>query len=241
MIDIVYVLGSGSKWENNEIRYSLRSVEKYLQNYRNIYIVGERPDFLQNIIHIPAEDLWHPSRNILEKILKACRTQEISSKFMFMNDDHFLLQETNAPTYPYYHSGELATDLVKYTPGNWYKNYLQETIAALKEKNLTTANYDCHTPIIYHKKWFIEKLQAFDFTKKILIKSAYANSWAHPSEYIKDCKIKGWKSEQELNKMISGQHIFSTGDQCLADAKTRRSAVKVFLEKSFPQKSRYEL
>ena len=28
-MDIVYCLGNGSKWDNNELRYSLRSVERY--------------------------------------------------------------------------------------------------------------------------------------------------------------------------------------------------------------------
>ena len=48
MIDIVYALGSGSKWDNNELRYSLRSLEKNFLDLRNIYIVGTFPHFLQD-------------------------------------------------------------------------------------------------------------------------------------------------------------------------------------------------
>lgn len=47
-IDLVYILGSGSQWRNNELRFSLRSVQKNLKGYRNIYIVGENPGFLKN-------------------------------------------------------------------------------------------------------------------------------------------------------------------------------------------------
>ena len=37
-IDVVYVLGTGSKWHNNEIRFSLRALEKNLRDYRHIYV-----------------------------------------------------------------------------------------------------------------------------------------------------------------------------------------------------------
>ena len=48
MIDVFYVLGSGSKWQNNEIRYSLRTLEKYGHNVGQVYIVGQRPSFIPN-------------------------------------------------------------------------------------------------------------------------------------------------------------------------------------------------
>ncbi len=44
-IDLVYILGKGSKWSDNEIRFSLRSIEKYF-DYRKIFIIGEKPESL---------------------------------------------------------------------------------------------------------------------------------------------------------------------------------------------------
>jgi hypothetical protein len=45
-LDLVYTLGTGSQWQNNEIRFSIRSIIKNLTGYRNIYIIGETPNFL---------------------------------------------------------------------------------------------------------------------------------------------------------------------------------------------------
>ena len=50
MIDVVYILGDGSKWGNNEIKYSLRSLEKYGKNIRDVYICGNKPYFVNNKI-----------------------------------------------------------------------------------------------------------------------------------------------------------------------------------------------
>jgi hypothetical protein len=61
-IDIVYVLGTGSNWSDNEIRFSLRSVFKNLTNIGQIFIVGEKPAGLKGFIHIDHPDEF-PSTN----------------------------------------------------------------------------------------------------------------------------------------------------------------------------------
>ena len=47
-MDILYCLGEGSKWNNNELRYSLRSLEKFGKNVGNIYVVGYDPGILSD-------------------------------------------------------------------------------------------------------------------------------------------------------------------------------------------------
>ncbi len=240
MIDIVYTLGKGSTWNDNELRYSLRSVEKYLRNYRNIYIVGERPYWLQNIIHIPEEDSGHGSWNIANKILVACASKYLSQKFIFFNDDFFLLQEVDALNYPYYFDRYLTNHLHVYNV-NWYNDYIIETNNVLQENGLATKYFDIHNPIIYDKDLFPETILKFDFNKKLVIKSIYCNALNIPGEPLADCKIIGWKSPDQVARIIKNRHMFSTGDQCLIDAPTRPSGVKQLLYKLFPDKSKYEI
>ena len=40
-MDVVYILGKGSVWKDNEIRYSLRSIEKHLTGFDRVFIVGQ--------------------------------------------------------------------------------------------------------------------------------------------------------------------------------------------------------
>ena len=72
MTDILIPLGTGSRHDNLELRYCLRSIEKHLKGVGNIFLVGEKPDWVQNVIHIPAKDNpnnWNRARNIYDKIM----------------------------------------------------------------------------------------------------------------------------------------------------------------------------
>jgi hypothetical protein len=96
MYDAVYILGKGSIWNDTELKYSLRSLGSYCYNIDNVYLVGERPSFLNGrIIHVPANDLigkeWK-EYNIMRKIYAACKLRSLSKEFLFLNDDHFLLK-----------------------------------------------------------------------------------------------------------------------------------------------------
>lgn len=235
MTDLVYALGTGSRWKNNELRYSLRAVEKYLRNYRNIYVVGEQPEWLQNAIHIPAKDKWHASKNIAEKIILACAIPDLSENFLFINDDHFFLKEADADHYPNYHCGPLKETKVE--PSNWYKNYLDNTIGWLERTGRPTLNFDVHTPIRYDKKLFTSLFTGFN--EICTIKSIYGNIYFEKSQvvYTADCKLRGYLTEDAARAMIAGKEIFSTGDQCLS---SERSAVRKILQELYPQPSIFE-
>ena len=42
---------------DDELRYSLRSVEKHLKNFGKVYIIGNLPSFLKDVVHIPYDDV----------------------------------------------------------------------------------------------------------------------------------------------------------------------------------------
>jgi len=94
-LDIVYVLGTGSNWSDNETRFSIRSIFKNLTDVGHIFIVGEKPDGLVNFTHIDHPDEFPSTNadgNIIRKVLRACLDPRVSEKFLFMNDDHIILR-----------------------------------------------------------------------------------------------------------------------------------------------------
>ena len=66
--DVVYPIGQGSSWKNNELRFSLRSIEKYGINVGKLFIVGELPDFLLG------EDIIYTYRQMTVSIRRLMRT-----------------------------------------------------------------------------------------------------------------------------------------------------------------------
>src|ERR1035438_10130107 len=93
-VDVVYKLGSGSDNNNDELRYSLRSLSKF-RDLGKVYIVGYKPDFIQNVIHIPMEDIFKSNKdaNLIEKLSAAAKCPDISDCFLNMSDDQIFLAE----------------------------------------------------------------------------------------------------------------------------------------------------
>lgn len=225
MTSVVYPLGSRSHWKNNEIRFSLRSIEKHLFGFSGVWVVGERPDFLQGINHIPATDPHDvPDRNIMEKIKIACNTPEISDPFLFFNDDHYLLQDVQADQFPYYCDITLQEKIDR----RGYDNYgqrIQNTMKHLQAIDKATRNFDVHTPILYHKQHFIDTVCNVDWNKRqgYVIKSLYCNSLNIEGTYFKDCK-----------------HNFPTDGPVYSSFPKVPPSIQKFLLEKFPNPSRFE-
>lgn len=226
MIDFLYVLGSGSEYNNLELRLSLRSIDKYALNLGRVFVIGEKPDWIKNVVHIPVNDDLTSENNVFKKILIACKSG-ISENFVFMNDDFFMLNEFNAETYPYFINGD-----VKYIENpSRYQMVLNNSIVYLQSKGIEDVlDFRVHCPIRYNRKKFLSLESVFNqqkdkesgYSPRIL----YGNLFV--DEYIEapDCKI--W-----------GNEFCETEQRCIS-TKNDGIDVLVVLLKKFKKKSKYE-
>ena len=103
MNDIVYILRMG---KNEELRYSLRSVEKNFQ-YRKIWFYGGKPQDIQpdnfERVFQEGETKWQKVRNTLVLI---CQNDNITEDFWLFNDDFFIMEKVENPVN--YYDGTLA-------------------------------------------------------------------------------------------------------------------------------------
>lgn len=236
-MDVVYPLGKKSRWDNNELRYSLRSIEKHLTGVDKIYIVGERPDFLQNVIHIPYEDTYAcKETNIYKKVLRACQEESLSQEFLFFNDDHFILRDFNVDEFPFFYKSDLYATIQKLRPTNRYRKYLDKTMRVLHSLRLPTKNFDTHTPIIYNKQTFLEIMPKYDWEHRIgyVVKSLYANTLRIEGQREPDCKIGFQFLAEECFNIIKDRKVFSIGDAALGPQ------LEVVLNHLYPNKSKWE-
>lgn len=236
MIDVVIPLGK-SKNDYLDLRYTLRGIDKYLRNYRNIYIVGDKPKWIQNIIHIEQKD--NPERelkefNIFKKIVRMCNEKDCSDDFFFMNDDHILLEETDTATYPFYHRGDLTVAMKTNT--SKYRATLNHTRKWLRNQGLEEIHCDLHCPMIFNKSDFIENFEAVDWNVDwgYGIKSIYAGITKKPLEYMSDCKIIKDHTKEEIFNKLNGRHIMSCDDGGL------KENLLNYLNSKLSKKSRYE-
>ena len=85
MVDILYIY-KHSKNNGEELKYSLRSLEKYVSNYGKIFITGDCPDFIDKskVIHTPAQDIGYPMVNHWWKVRETIKKTNISNNFVLM-------------------------------------------------------------------------------------------------------------------------------------------------------------
>lgn len=242
-IDVVYVLGTGSKWNDNEIRFSLRSLEKNLKGFRNVFVVGAYPDFLQNVIHIEAEDIFdqaiNADGNIITKVLAACADERLADDFLFINDDHLVLLSMEVSQVPAFHKGNMLDYKPQYWELNYWRKRLHRTMETLFIKGLPAFHYDCHTPILFNKTRFVEIMSGFDYAEGIglTMKSLYGNSvYAESGVLLTDQKKTIFKNYtlQELNERLGACQFMSFNDQGL------NKPLMYWLWKMFPEKSEFE-
>lgn len=233
MTDIVIPLNSRSTQKNQELRYCLRSIEQHLAGVGNVFIIGECPEWLQNIIHIPfTEDPRnrYRDRNIMLKMSEACKDQRVSDDFLMVHDDHFLLADYEAGKFPYYHMGPM-------NEGQGQYGYTKDNTKALLSLEESFNNYDCHCPIVFNKQLFMRSVALADWSKwyGYCMKTLYCVMNGIEGEYTEDSKIRLPLLGNEICGHIAGRKWFSIGDRCF-----QPGGMWDVLNELYPNKSRYE-
>lgn len=235
-MDAVYCLGSGSRWQDNELRYSLRSLVKYVSGIEQVFVVGKKPAWLTGVIHLPMADRWNKERNIMEKVSWACACPDLSNDFLFLCDDYYALtlQDANVPAWA---SGDLLSLGRGISKHNNYRFSVLNTAVVLKKCGLPTHHFDVHTPIVYNKNRFVELMQAYDWDIRhgYVVNSLYANSAGIEPVWMADVKLNAAHTLQDVVRLVQGRPWWSVGDGGLTPE------VKALLRELYPEKSRFEI
>lgn len=247
MTDIVYLLGGGSRWGNNEIKFSLRSVEKHLTGVGRVFTLGHTADLLKDTVHISIADLpnenYNKARNIKNKVLTACNTPEISDPFLLFSDDYFLNASFAADAYPSFHREK---DLqywmdCQHRKAPYWRVYFQ-TIEALKKNNLPIKHFNNHAPILIDKEKLKRAVEICDWGVDLgcMLKSIYANYSGVTGTVQEDCKIAGHMTKEGLQNEVSGKPFFTVSDGAVFVKGKVYEPMNSFLNELYPNKSRWE-
>jgi hypothetical protein len=213
-LDLVYP--SKDSWA---LKYSIRSAAENIE-HRNIVIVGKKPKWAKNIIHIPYTEKHRGSgkekRNVASKILKACNNKKVSDIFLLMNDDFFFTKQYEPKIF---YKGRLRHAYRK--PGG-PKKQQAETLSLLGK---WAKDYEVHCPMEIEKKniKFLEK--RYDIKNKYLLRSLYGNYFNLRGEQVEDFKTSKWRDRA----------MFSTNDRI-----ERSKQFRDYIKRRFPNKSKYE-
>jgi len=216
--------------DNEELRYSIRSVVANVETAGNVWVIGGKPDwYIGNFINVkPVGNAFENVRNNLRHVLN---TPEISNDFVLMNDDFFILRKLNSVSV--YHGGLLINRSQRHEElagPNYYATFLRKTDDALRKRGIKQPlNYELHVPMEFNKTKLAETI---DLPYKI--RSTYGNIHNVGGEEIQDVKIYSHpRFVGSSSDLENGTPFVSTEDDAF-------HKIKNYLEDLFPDPSPYE-
>ena len=222
--DIVYMLRGG---RNEELRYSLRSVEENFA-YNRVWFAGGCPAGIEPDEYMPitqdAPSKWENVRNMLVEV---CKNDDITKDFWLFNDDFFVLEPCDDSLKDgYYGTIEEYIEICRNT--GEYRIRLEHLLKTLKDAGLPTLNYAIHRPILVNRKKALKALEKFP--EEPMFRALYGNYAKIGGEYEKDYKIR------KISKEIEPGHRFvSTQDDSF-----KYGMIGRWLRDRFCNKSRFE-
>lgn len=166
-MDCVYLCRGGN---NEELRYSIRSVEKNLP-HANIWVIGGKPPwYTGNYIRV-SQDLAK-YRNAIANLEALVSSEKISEDFILMNDDFFILKPVEAVES--FHKGYLYDSVEERKDlqiANPYINMMEATYDRLIKNGIVDPlDYEVHVPMVMTKSGLAKVLQL-----GLLWRSMYGN------------------------------------------------------------------
>lgn len=231
LIDVVIPMGTGSVNSNNELRFCLRSIEKNLRGYRNIWIVGFMPKWMRNLKHIPFKEYHPKANNIHDKIKAACEHLEVSDEFIMFNDDYFLTCETQATTYPYCYSREAMIEVMARPKADPYRRLVVDTITETGIKEY----YDIHCPMRIKKSEFLSMPYNRNYECGLLVKSSYAKHAGVQGTPAHDAIIRKKMTREQIKKMEVFTDCISVHDEAI------NQDFIDWVQERYPHKCSYEV
>ena len=226
-MDYVYICRGG---ENEELRYSIRSLIKFAKD-PNIIIFGQGPDWYggQRAIVDPQGSKYKNARANLKALIES---DLVSEEFVLMNDDFYLMREIDDEP-PIWNGGPLFEKILirkKMHPFASYTNLLLETYRSIQTLGIKEPlDYELHTPLKMTKTGLAEAMQYPG-----LWRSIYGNLNNIGGERHNDVKIYA-DPDRSLDKEFVVTLYLSSDDESFESVKNK------YLKYLFLKPSEYEL
>lgn len=185
--DIVYVLKKDI--EPEELRYSLRSVDKYFP-HRSVWFVGGCPEGLK-----PDHMLEHEQsggtkwERVKSSLIEICKQPELSEDFYLFNDDFYILKPQTGE-FINMTDGTIErriTEIVTRSGSSGYTRQLKDLKTHLSYRGYDTISFAVHMPFLVNKTNLLTLLRSRD--QHQMFRGLYGNVYKVPYIYHKDCKI----------------------------------------------------
>lgn len=200
MRTLLYFVRAG---RNEELRYSLRSVEKNFPHDR-IVVVGDKPEWLVNVEFHQGNAQADKWRNVYSNLMLA--TKRVPGSWVVMNDDFFVLQPT--VELGSWYRGLLVDHLrlIKYRRGAWYRSLVATEKMLLDMGFDRPRSYELHLPVEMEAQKLGEVLKLGRYMNDLpQWRSLYGNYWGVSAVQHVDVRLG-------MHDNVAGYRFVSTND-----------------------------
>ena len=232
--DIVYFVKECPN--NDELRYSLRSVEENF-SYKDVWFYGGCPSSLSpdHFVKVRqnAPTKWENVRNMM---LLVCKNEEITGHFWLFNDDFFILKPTKENMLPKY-DGTLSSKIQEvkdktHGEGSEWSENLERLRKLLLKEGKTEYCYAVHVPMLIDRHKMVEVLEKYPHEP--MIRALYGNMCGVGGEQLADPKYSD-ADDRNIGHDIAQLDMVSTSDDSF-----RAGYIGRWLRDKFQERSRFE-
>lgn len=225
MSTAVYIVRPG---ENEELRYSLRSVEKNLPEISDVVIVGHAEPWLRDVTVIPGNPHGqHKRMNVWANVYTAATAPGLPDDIVLMNDD-FMVMHPAVVTMAY--RGTLDAHIEPLRPG-WWRTSLELARQWLQHHGYTEPlSYELHRPFPMNRAKMaqvMDEAAGLHRRNPPQWRTIYGNRWSVGGEQDQDAKLY-----RTATTVPEGTWL-STSDASF-------ELLRPVLEAAFPDPSRWE-
>ena len=238
-MNVVIPLSTESAWDNNEIRYTLRALERNLLDLDCVFICGAKPAWIKDVVHLPTADRW-PNRdaNTIDALLVACKAG-VGKEFLRCSDDEVLLRPYHSRDILPWHAGDVFDRPPEFWAGNRWLCRLRATGCWLRSKNFSSLIYDTHTPKIYDRDAFLRVMPTSPYWgyRGMTIETCYFNQVGTVSTRLADQRAAIYADcgdAEKIKAKLSEKTFLNYDDTGLT------LTLKQVLEEIFPTPSHFE-
>lgn len=226
--DLIYILKADIDTE--ELKYSLRSVEKNFPINR-VWFVGGQPEGLEPDIRIPHVQIGNSKWEMIRSSMwKAVNAEDLTEEFFLFNDDFFVMKPVDTDSFRNFVDGTLERridELHSESGMNAYTRTLFKLEQELKTMHEPTMNYDVHLPMLLNKEQVRSTLYKCSSPQ---MRSAIGNINRLPFVIHPDVKV------YDLESVPVNETYLSTNDDTF-----RKGNVGKYIRETFTTKSRFEV